>query len=188
MSELVAITYPDINRAQQVRAALDRLVAQHLLDLEDVVYVTKDASGNLELHQSINLPAVGAAAGAAKGVIWGALIGLLFLSPLAGAAIGGGIGAGTGAIAGAASASEYGIADSFVKQLSASMPPNSSAIFTLVRRATTDKVLPEIAQYGGTVLHTSLSSRDEAKLDAALAAQVSMVGQQVSAIDEGPLA
>jgi uncharacterized membrane protein len=185
VSELIAITYPDINRAQQVRSALDRLVAQHLLDLDDVVYVTKDASGNLELHQSVNLPALGAAAGAAKGVLWGALIGLLFLSPLAGAAIGGGIGAGSGAIVGAASASAYGIADDFVKQLSASMLPNSSAIFTLVRRVTTDKVLPEVAQYGGTVLHTSLSSHDEAKLDAALAAQVSMMGQQVSSLDAG---
>lgn len=183
MSELIAITYPDINRAQQVRATLDRLVAEHLIDLEDVVYVTKDASGVIELHQSVNLPGVGAATGAARGAIWGTLIGLLFLNPLAGAAIGAGIGAGTGALAGAAS--DYGIADSFIKQLSASMPPNSSAIFTLVRRATTDKVLPEVARHGGTVLHTSLSGENEAKLDAALAAQVSMMGQQVSGTESG---
>jgi uncharacterized membrane protein len=164
VSELIAITYPDLNRAQQVRSALDQMVAQHLLDLDDVVYVTKDASGNLELHQSVNLPALGAAA----------------------AAIGGGIGAGSGAIVGAASASQYGIADDFVKQLSASMPPNSSAIFTLVRRATVDKVVPQVAQYGGTVLHTTLSSQDEARLDAALAAQVSVMSQQVSTLDAGP--
>lgn len=178
MSELIAITYPDINRAQQVKATLDRLVTEHLIDLEDVVCVTKDSSGAIELHQSVNLPGAGAAAGAARGAIWGAMIGLLFLNPLAGAAIGAGVGAGSGAIAGAAS--DYGIPDPFVKQLSASTPPNSSAIFTLVHRATTDKVLAEVAKYGGTVLHTSLSSADEAKLDAALAAQVAKMGQQAA--------
>jgi uncharacterized membrane protein len=188
VSELIAIAYPDINRAKEVRSTLDRLIAQHLLELEDVVYVTKDTSGTVELHQSINLPAVGAAAGAARGMMWGALIGLLFLNPLAGAAIGGGIGAGSGAIAGAMSASEYGISDDFIKRLSSSMPPKSSAIFTLVRRATTDKVLPELGQYGGTVLHTSLSSEDEAKLDAALASEMSMLSQQVSATGESPYA
>jgi len=178
MSELIAITYPDITRAQQVRTTLDQLATEHLIDMEDVVYVTKDANGTIELHQSVNLPGVGAAAGAARGAIWGTIIGLLFLNPLAGAAVGAGIGAGSGAIAGAAS--DYGIPDPFVKQLSASMPPNSSAIFTLVRRATTDKVLPRVAQYGGTVLHTSLSAADEAKLDAALAAQVAKMGQQAA--------
>ena len=60
------------------------------------------------------------------------------------------------------------------------MPPNSSAIFTLVRRATTDKVLPEVSKYGGTVLHTSLSGEDEAKLEAALAARVTQMSEQVA--------
>jgi uncharacterized membrane protein len=186
MSELVAITYPDINRAHQVRARLDQLVNQHLIDLEDVVYVTKDASGAIELHQSINLPGMGAALGAARGVLWGTLIGLLFLNPLAGAAIGAGVGAGAGAIAG--KASDYGIDDNFIRQLSASMPPNSSAIFTLVRRATADKVLPEVAKYGGTVLHTSLSGEDEAKLEAALAAQVTLMSQQAMSAEVQPQA
>jgi uncharacterized membrane protein len=170
VSELIAITYPDINRAQQVRVTLDRLVTEHLIDLDDVVWVTKDASGAIQLHQAVNLPGAGAATGAASGAIWGALIGLIFLQPLAGAAIGAGLGAGTGAVAGAAS--DYGISDAFIRQLSASMPPNSSAIFMLVRSATTDKVLPEVSKYGGTVLHTSLSNEDEARLNAALAAAV----------------
>jgi uncharacterized membrane protein len=178
MSELIAITYPDINRAHQVKLTLDRLVNQHLIDLADVVYVTKDENGSIELHQSVNLPAMGAALGAARGALWGTLIGLLFLSPLAGAAIGAGVGAGTGAVFG--KASDYGIDDNFIRQLSTSMPPNSSAIFTLVRRATTDKVLPEVSKYGGTVLHTSLSGEDEAKLEAALAARVTQMSEQVA--------
>ncbi|HKT40007.1 MAG TPA: DUF1269 domain-containing protein, partial [Ktedonobacterales bacterium] len=155
MSDLVAITYPDINQAQKTLDTLKRMVVEHLLELDDAVYVTKDSNSAIDLHQMINLPAAGAATGGATGALWGTLIGLLFLSPLAGAAIGAAVGAGTGAIAG--KMSDYGIDDNFVKELSAHMPPNSSAIFVLVRNVTVDKVVPEISKYGGTVLRTSLS-------------------------------
>src|SRR5579872_2638809 len=111
MSDLVAITYHDVNQAGKVLNTLKGLVTQHLLDLDDAVYVTKDSSGEVDLHQMINLPGVGAARGATSGIIWGGLIGLLFLSPLAGAAIG----AGSGAIAG--KITDYGIDDNFVRQL-----------------------------------------------------------------------
>ncbi|MGZ3639959.1 MAG: DUF1269 domain-containing protein [Ktedonobacterales bacterium] len=166
MSDLVVITYPDINQAGVVLNTLKRLVTEHVLDMDDAVYVTKDANGEVELHQMINLPGAGAASGGASGALWGGLIGLLFLQPVAGAAIGAAIGAGTGALAG--KVADYGIDDNFVKQLSAQMTPNSSAIFVLVRRATVDKVLPEISAFGGTVLRTSLSNEAEQRLQTAL--------------------
>jgi uncharacterized membrane protein len=169
MSDLVAITYSDINQAGVVLNTLKRLVTEHVLEMDDAVYVTKDASGEVELHQMINLPGAGAASGGASGALWGGLIGLLFLQPLAGAAIGAAVGAGTGALAG--KFADYGIDDNFVKQLSTQMTPNSSAIFVLVRRATVDKVLPQISGYGGTVLRTSLSNEAEQRLQAALSQQ-----------------
>ena len=66
------------------------------------------------------------------------------------------------------SLSDYGINDRFIKDLSAKLRPNSSALFVLVRKSTPDKVLPEVSKYGGTVLHTSLSNDEEARLQAAL--------------------
>jgi uncharacterized membrane protein len=50
------------------------------------------------------------------------------------------------------------------------MQPGSSALFVLARKATPDKVLEEIQGTGGTILQTSLSHDDEAKLQAALSA------------------
>ena len=169
MSDLIAITYPDIKQAGVVLDTLKRLVKEHVLEMEDAVCVTKDANGEVDLHQMINLPGVMAAGGGARGALWGALIGLLFLQPLAGAVIGGAIGAGTGAMSG--KMADFGIDDKFVKEVSAHMTPNSSALFVLVRRATIDKVLPEISRYGGTVLRTSLSDETEQRLQAALSAQ-----------------
>jgi uncharacterized membrane protein len=166
MSTLVAITYPDINQAGVVLNTLKRLVKQHVLDMEDAVCVTKASDGEVDLHQMINLPGAGAARGGATGALWGTVLGLLFLQPLAGAMIGAAVGAGTGALAGMLS--DYGIDDNFVRQLSAQMTPNSSAVFILFRQMTEDKVMPEISQYGGTVLHTSLSDEMEQRLQAAL--------------------
>jgi uncharacterized membrane protein len=172
MSDLIAVTYPDINQASAVLDTLKRLMREHVIDLSDAVYVTKDADGEVDLHQMINLPALGAASGGARGALWGTLIGLLFLQPLAGAAIGAAVGAGTGAITG--KLSDYGIEDNFVRELSTQMKPNSSAIFVLVRSVTPDKVLPEVSKFGGTVLRTSLSDDAERRLQAALMQQMTM--------------
>jgi uncharacterized membrane protein len=178
MSDLIAITYPDVNQAGKVLDVLKRMVKEHVLDLEDAVYVTKDSTGEVDLHQMINLPGEGAARGGMGGALWGGLIGLLFLQPLAGMAIGAAVGAGTGAIVG--KVSDYGIDDKFVKDLSTQMTPNSSAIFVLIRRVTVDKVLPEISQYGGTVLRTSLSDDAERRLQAALSQSMLPVSQQAT--------
>jgi uncharacterized membrane protein len=118
----------------------------------------KDQSGKVKLHQPVNLTA----AGAVSGGFWGTLIGLLFLNPLLGMAVGATAGAVSGAL------TDLGIDDKFMKELAASLHPGSSVLFVLVRKATPDKVLEELAGTGGKVLKSSLSHDDEAKLQAAL--------------------
>jgi len=158
MSNLIVVAYPDEYRAAEVLASLRRLNSEYLIDLDDACYVTKDARGKLKLHQNTSLTG----AGAAWGGMWGLLIGLLFFVPFLGFALGAGLGALSGKL------SDYGIDDRFAKQITASLQPNSSAIFMLVRRATPDKVVPEIAKFGGTILQTSLPKETEEKLQAAL--------------------
>ncbi len=158
MSELIVVAYSDMHRAAEVMATLKRLQTEYLVDLEDAVYVTKDHGGKIKLHQSLNLTA----AGAAEGTFWGVLIGLLFFNPL----LGGVLGAGIGALSG--TATDYGIDDDFMRELSAMLSPDSSAIFMLLRKMTADKVIPELSKFGGKVIRTSLSTDAEAKLQAAL--------------------
>jgi uncharacterized membrane protein len=160
MSTLVVIGYNELHKAEDVRLTLVKLQKDYLIDLEDAVAVTKDANGTIKLHQAVNLTA----AGAVSGGFWGTLIGLIFLNPLLGLAIGASAGAVSGAL------SDVGINDQFMKDLAATMQPNSSALFVLVRKSTPDKVLEEVKGTGGTVLKTSLSHEDEAKLQAALSA------------------
>ncbi len=158
MSTFVAIAYEDPFKAQEVRLALVKLQREYLIDLEDAVVAVKNAEGKVKLHQSMNLTA----AGTVSGGFWGTLVGLLFLNPLLGAGVGAAAGAASGAL------SDVGIDDAFMKKLAEGMKENSSVLFVLVRKATPDKVLEEIKQFGGTIVKTSLSHEDEAKLQAAL--------------------
>jgi len=158
MSTFVAIKYDDVHKALEVRLAMVKLQQEYLIDLEDAVVAVKNEDGKVKLHQAVNLTA----AGAVSGGFWGSLIGLMFLNPLLGAAVGASAGAVSGAL------SDAGIGDDFMNKLAEGLQPNTSVLFVLVRKATPDKVVDEIKQYGGVVLQTSLSHDDEARLQAAL--------------------
>ena len=107
MSTLIAIAYPDVATATQVRDTLADAMKEHIIELEDAVVVTRDSDGKIKLHQAVNTTATGAAGGA----LWGGLIGLIFLVPLLGMAVGAASGAAAGAL------SDAGVDDKFVKEL-----------------------------------------------------------------------
>src|SRR6201991_2141058 len=154
MSTLVAIAYPDKSTADEVVATLSRLQTEHLIALEDAVVVTRDEKGKVKLHQSNKLVAGGAAGGA----LWGGLIGLIFFVPLLGMAVGAATGAATGAL------TDVGVDDNFMKDLGAKLTPGAAALIILVHSVTADKVLPEIAHFGGDVIQTSLDNEAEQRL------------------------
>lgn len=160
MSTLVVMGYDDPFKAEEVRLKLQKMQQEYLLDLDDAVVVVKDKDGKIKLHQAINMTA----AGAVSGGFWGTLIGLIFLNPILGMALGMASGAVSGAL------TDVGINDNFMKELAATLCPNSSALFVLVRQMTPDKVLSELEGTGGKVLKSSLSHEDEAKLQVALSA------------------
>ena len=46
-----------------MRAALAKMQKEYLIDMEDVVVVTKDDKDKVKLHQAVNLTAAGAVGG-----------------------------------------------------------------------------------------------------------------------------
>ena len=157
MANLVAIAYDDVDQAKQVTQTLGELMKEHSIELEDVVIVEHRDDGKIKLHQ----PSM-AGIGAAGGALWGGLIGLIFFVPLFGAAIGAASGAAAGAL------TDRGIDDNFMKELGDKLPQGGAAVFVLVREATADKVVPEVAKFGGHVIQSSLSNDQEAALQEAL--------------------
>ncbi|WP_405780375.1 DUF1269 domain-containing protein [Streptomyces sp. NBC_00859] len=155
MSNLFVVAYDDVDTANQVRDKLVTLSRQHLVELEDAVVVERrEADGKIKLHQAVNLTAAGATGGA----LWGGLIGLLFLAPLLGAAVGAAAGAAGGAV------SDTGVNDDFMREVSANLRPGAAALFVLAKSDAVDKVVDQLAPFGGQLVQTSLSSEDEEHL------------------------
>lgn len=165
MADLIAVEFDDPTSAFDLRAELVKFQKEYLIEMEDVVVVTREAGGDVKLHQAVNLTAVGATGGA----MWGALIGLLFLNPLVGAAIGAGAGALSGRL------TDIGINDDTIREMAEGLPEGGSGLFVLVRRVTGDKLLSRLEGFRarGRVVHTSLSDEQEGKLKALLEKQAS---------------
>src|SRR5690349_7192365 len=161
MANLIAIAYPDEATAREVLNTLARLQTEKSIELEDAVIVTRNQDGKVKLHQTSKTAAMGATGGA----LWGGLIGLIFLAPLLGMAVGAAAGGAAGAL------TDVGVDDKFLKELGTKLEPGGAALIVLVHRSTPDKVLPEIARFGGDVIQSSLDNDAEERLREVLAAR-----------------
>ena len=161
MSDLVVVAFDNETDAEKLQTEMKRLQKEHLVTLEDAAVVVRKADGKVKVKQSTSL--VGA--GALGGAFWGLLIGLVFRAMWWGLAIGAVLGALQGKF------KDIGIDDKFIKEVGETIQPGNSAIFLLIRESTPDKLIDELKGYKGTVLKTSLSTDDEAKLRAAFGAE-----------------
>jgi len=91
------------------------------------------------------------------------LIGLLFMMPLAGATLGAASGALGGKLA------DLGINDDFMRQAARTLQSGNAALFLLIRKMTTDKMLAALRGVGGTVMRSSFDETKEEALREALA-------------------
>jgi len=147
-----------------------------VVDLNDAVAVYRDYSGKLRVDQSYQMTT---GEGAAWGGLFGALLGALIAAPFTGGAsaaavlAAGTIGGGTlGATAGAIDADswkeDFGISEDFVQRVGTMVQPGDSAIFALLRAIDPDLVASQFKGYGGTILRTTLSTEQQAKVEATL--------------------
>jgi uncharacterized membrane protein len=149
-SNMVVMTFSNEYTAEQVRDRLVELQKAHLIKVDDAVVVVRGQDGKVKVKQ--------AGAGALSGAFWGMLIGLLFFVPFFGLAVGAAIGAVAGSMR------DYGIDDTFIKEVGNAIQPGTSAIFVLVQQVTVDKVVEQLRPFGGKIVRTSLSAENEAKL------------------------
>jgi uncharacterized membrane protein len=154
MGNLFVVGFDEPHEAEEVRLKLQNLQSEGLLDLADVVVAVKDETGKAKLHRADDLMAD---ASVLHG-FGGSLANLILLNATTGVA--------SGALA------DLGITDRFMKELTATLIPSSSALFVLTRTPTPDRdrVLEELKGLGGKIFTTSLSHEDQTRLQAALSA------------------
>jgi len=180
MSQLIVVGFKqDMYRASEVLNRLTSLNDDWVVDLRDAVAVYRDYSGKLRIDQSYQMTT---GEGAGWGLFWGAMIGALIAIPFtagaSGAALAGGLAAGAagggilGATGGALDADwwkeEFGIPEEFVQGLAGMVRPGDSAIFALLRSADPAYVAEQFRGYGGTILQTTLSMKQSAKVQSVL--------------------
>lgn len=160
MSTLIAITYEKEETARQALGKLSELQKMQLVSLEDAAVAVKDLNGKVKVKQTLEKMHTGSVT--SWGFFWGFLIGLIFGGPLF-------WGLFTALLSALLSkGTDLGVDNKFIKDVGNSLDPGQSALFILVVEATEDKVLPEMAKFGGTVYQTSLSNKDEEALKKAL--------------------
>ncbi len=149
MSNLVVITFDNMEEASKVREALKAQSAN--ISLDDSAVIVKDEEGEIHIKDEVDRGvAVGAVGGGALGLLIG---GLLF--PIGGLVLGAMGGALVGKLL------DMGIDKKFIDQVSESLEPGSSALFVLVREANPNVALATLRPYKGTVYHTSLPPEAE---------------------------
>ena len=151
MSGLLMVACCDEGGADRMIADLPSLQEQHLIAISDAATVVRKPDGRIRIKQVTSL--VGA--GDFGGVFWGMLIGLVFFMPwlgIAAAHLG-------GALAG--TLAEYGISETFIKEVGAAIGPGRSALFLMVTSVTEDKMIKTLARHKATLLTMNLSQEDE---------------------------
>ena len=159
MADLLVIEFPSEEKAEGVREMLLAMQKEYLVESGDAVVAVKEANGRVKLNQLFQPVAQGAVSGA----LWGSLIGLIFVMPLSGAAVGAASSALGGRLA------DLGISDDFMKQAARTLQSGNAALFLLIRKMTTDKVLAALHGAGGTVMRSSFDETKEEALQEALA-------------------
>jgi uncharacterized membrane protein len=159
MSNLFVLTFKDEKGAERMLHKVTELQKQELIVIDDAAIAVHHQDGKIKVKQIHSL----AAAGALGGAFWGVLFGVLFFVPFAGMAVG----AAAGALM--SKLNDYGINDTFIKDVSRKVTQGTSALFLLVQRAQREKVVKALKPYGGELIQSSLSPAQEAALSKELA-------------------
>jgi uncharacterized membrane protein len=158
MADLIAIGYQDETTADLAADEARRLAHDLIIQPDAIAVIIRSKDGSYHVHTSHH-PVGG---GAIWGMFWGLLFGMLFFIPVFGMAIGVGMGALMGKL------TKTSIDKEFRDQVRDMIQPGNSALFLMLEKVTPDKAVEAMSKYGGTVLKTSLSKKDEQELQEAL--------------------
>ena len=154
MSELIIIGYDDHATAEAAQARVLQLQKDFVIDLSGLAVVRVDDDGKKHIDTPGSIVGVSATSGA----LWGMIIGLLFLVPGVGLLVGGA----WGAVAGLAG--KAGVNRGLRERVDGLLTPGKSALVVMAKKLTEDKFAAGMAEFGGTVLKTSLSDEAESEL------------------------
>jgi len=153
MSELIVAGFKGEFTADEVLLDLLKMKQIHLIDLDYAVVVARRDDGSIRVSHNNVVVHADVTAGGQWGILFGGPVGYI---------IGGIIGAVIGETV--KGLKKIGIQDDFIKDVSETLEPGSSAIFIRVRKALSDKVVEELKKFDAKLLRSSLTITNEADL------------------------
>jgi uncharacterized membrane protein len=175
-ARLVVLGFADELSAFALRELICQLEEDSVIEVGDVVVVTRNAKGKVRLHQSLPLVALGTAVGSFSGMV----LGMMLLNPLFGSIAGAAVGAA------AASLSDAGIDDAFMRSLGETLTPGSSALFVVVRKTKPDQLLERLKPFAGgcKILQSTMTAENESLLRNLLEGEVSRLHSTATTLAE----
>jgi uncharacterized membrane protein len=154
--DVIVIQFPEAADASAALGAIREQHKENQIHLNDTAIVAKDADGKIhKVNELSSATEVGAVGGGTLGLL------LMFMFPIAGVAIGAASGAAIGAALG------KGVDGKWVKEVTESLKPGTSALF-LVFDQLTPSAMRALEPYPGHLLQTTLSDDLEHQLRQAL--------------------
>jgi|SRR5579859_2269045 len=158
--ELVVISFPDENKAQEALNVLKQLDHEGAAELRNAAIILRSASGEISIHETRDFDDQ---QGAIAGALAGGLVGLLRGHALSGAAIGAIGGFGVSKVV------DLGFPDAYLRELAKQIQPGSSAIVAVVTFTKVDQAMTTLDQFaGGTIIRQTLPPEVAQKLAAAV--------------------
>jgi len=155
---LVVMTFEDENEARIVADSLHSLERAGRLNINDSAVIRRGMDGKVHVDEQVDSSVKG---GAVIGGTLGLLIGTV-LFPIGGLVLGAAGGALVGKML------DTGVDKNFVKDVSASLQPGSSALFITSSGGDRAAVIGALKEHKGKVYHTNLSSEAEQAIKDAL--------------------
>jgi len=148
MSNLIVLTFEDTEQAGQAFDVLKKAQSGGHLKIDDAAVIVKQESGKVEVKNQLD---TGVKWGAVGGGVLGLLLAGVFF-PLAGLAIG----AISGALVG--KSLDMGVDQGFVKDVTETLKPGSSALFVIGSSHEPAVVIGALKPFQGTIYQTTLST------------------------------
>ena len=157
MNDLIVVAFDRLEDARSAMRHLRDLEGQGQVQFEDTAIVEREDDGTVSVKNELS----GATeTGAAIGAFVGAA--LTFFFPVVGLVVGAAAGAAVGSLL------KTGVEPSFVDEVKQQLAPGRSALFLVVRQASTDAIIAALEPFKGDVIQTTLSPDAEEQLRGAL--------------------
>ncbi len=144
MTELIVVGFEEKNKADLVMLELLELEQEHLVDLEDAVVVTKNATGKIRVKPYYDLVA---AVRGLRSTFWGNLIISIFDDHDSEAF------------------KKIGVDKEFCDKLEEAMQPSTSAIFVLAKKVDPKMIIEGLNKYHGKIIRTTVSPDVQDKIN-----------------------